>query len=146
MATALVTLSFVLAAQPAYAADAAAAVAAEGAVDAAPLDEVVVTAEKRPQSLQKTPISISVLSGNDLVNRHVQSLTDLGDGAIPSLRVAPFFSRPGALIVNVRGVGVLSDSNQPARDQASASISTASIWAVRRGLVQRSTISRISKC
>jgi iron complex outermembrane receptor protein len=117
MATALVTLSFVLAAQPAYAADAAAAVAAEGAVEAAPLDEVVVTAEKRPQSLQKTPISISVLSGNDLVNRHVQSLTDLGDGAIPSLRVAPFFSRPGALIVNVRGVGVLSDSNQPARDQ-----------------------------
>ena len=81
------------------------------------LDDVVVTAEKRPQTLQKTAISISVLNNADLVNRHVQSLTDLGDGAIPSLRVAPFFSRPGALIVNVRGVGVLSDSNQPARDQ-----------------------------
>jgi len=81
------------------------------------LADIVVTAEKRPQSLQKTPISISVMRGDDLVNRHVQSLTDLGDGAIPSLRVAPFFSRPGALIVNVRGVGVLSDSNQPARDQ-----------------------------
>ena len=47
----------------------------------------------------------------------MQSLLDLGDGAIPSLKVAPFFSRPGALIINVRGVGVLSDSNQPARDQ-----------------------------
>ena len=35
----------------------------------------------------------------------------------PSPKVAPFFSRPGALIVNIRGVGVLSDSNQPARDQ-----------------------------
>jgi iron complex outermembrane receptor protein len=81
------------------------------------LDDIVVTAEKRPQTLQKTAIAISVLNNADLVNRHVQSLTDLGDGAIPSLRVAPFFSRPGALIVNVRGVGVLSDSNQPARDQ-----------------------------
>jgi iron complex outermembrane receptor protein len=48
---------------------------------------------------------------------NVYSLTDLGDGAIPSLKVAPFFSRPGALIMNIRGIGVLSDSNQPARDQ-----------------------------
>jgi iron complex outermembrane receptor protein len=109
-ATAFLALSCIAAAQPANAAEPDAA--ADGQ-----LSEVVVTAEKRPQSLQKTPISISVMRGDDLVNRHVQSLTDLGDGAIPSLRVAPFFSRPGALIVNVRGVGVLSDSNQPARDQ-----------------------------
>jgi iron complex outermembrane receptor protein len=113
-ATALFALCFALATSPARAAE---AVADEAAADPAPLQDIVVTAEKRPQSLQKTPISISVLSGNDLINRHIQSLTDLGDGAIPSLRIAPFFSRPGALIVNIRGVGVLSDSNQPARDQ-----------------------------
>lgn len=111
-ATAMLALSLGLMVNPATAAD-----VAEAAGDAEQLQDIVVTAEKRPQSLQKTPISISVLSGDDLVNRHVQSLTDLGDGAIPSLRIAPFFSRPGALIVNIRGVGVLSDSNQPARDQ-----------------------------
>ena len=81
------------------------------------LQEIVVTAQKRSENLQETPISISVMGSEDLANRHVQSLLDLGDGAVPSLRVAPFFSRPGALIINVRGVGVLSDSNQPARDQ-----------------------------
>jgi iron complex outermembrane receptor protein len=81
------------------------------------LSEIVVTAEKRRENLQTTPISISVLKGDDLNNRHAQSLLDLGDGAIPSLRVAPFFSRQSALIINVRGIGVLSDSNQPARDQ-----------------------------
>jgi iron complex outermembrane receptor protein len=113
-ATAFLALSCVVAAQPAHAAEAE---AVDAISDDGQLAEIVVTAEKRPQSLQKTPISISVMRGDDLVNRHVQSLTDLGDGAIPSLRVAPFFSRPGALIVNVRGVGVLSDSNQPARDQ-----------------------------
>jgi len=81
------------------------------------LETIVVTAQKRTENLQSTPISISVLTAKGLENRHVTSLLDLGDGAIPSLKVAPFFSRPGALIVNVRGIGVLSDSNQPARDQ-----------------------------
>jgi iron complex outermembrane receptor protein len=99
--------------------------AAENVADAAAdaknpggaLEEVVVTAQKRSENLQVTPISISVLGSEGLKNRHVTSLLDLGDGAIPSLKVAPFYSRPGALIMNVRGIGVLSDSNQPARDQ-----------------------------
>ena len=126
--TALVTLSLVAAAPAHAAADAAAADAAAGAAAVAEaadavaegeggLTEIIVTAQKREENLQKTPIAISVLTGQGLEDRHVTSLVDLGDGAIPSLKVAPFFSRPGALIVNVRGVGVLSDSNQPARDQ-----------------------------
>jgi iron complex outermembrane recepter protein len=81
------------------------------------LGEIVVTAQKRAENLQDVPIAISVLGSQGIEDRHIQSLLDLGDGAIPSLRVAPFFSRPGALIINIRGVGVLSDSNQPARDQ-----------------------------
>lgn len=85
--------------------------------DGAGLKEIIVTAQKREENLQDTPIAISVLGSDDLINRQVVSLLDLGDGAVPSLRVAPFFSRPGALIINIRGVGVLSDSNQPARDQ-----------------------------
>lgn len=111
---------FTLIATPAFAADdPKSVVTAEKTPEDAPdqLTDIVVTAEKRPQSAQKTPISISVLSGDDLANRHVVSLADLGDGSIPSLKVAPFYSRNSALIVNIRGVGVLSDSNQPARDQ-----------------------------
>ena len=102
-------------ASPARAADPATPVAEAAEGDG--LSEIIVTAQKREENLQSIPIAISVLGAADLQNRHVQSLVDLGDGAIPSLRIAPFFSRPGALIVNVRGVGVLSDSNQPARDQ-----------------------------
>ncbi|NBC35109.1 TonB-dependent receptor plug domain-containing protein [Novosphingobium sp. FSY-8] len=81
------------------------------------LETIVVTAQKRRENLQTTPISISVLTATALEQRHVTSLVDLGDGAIPSLKVAPFYSRNSALIVNIRGVGVLGDSNQPARDQ-----------------------------
>lgn len=82
------------------------------------LEEVLVTAEKRTTDLQKTPISISVLDSSNLQDRHVVSLEDLGDGSIPSLRVAPFFARNSALTLGMRGVGALSDANQPARDQA----------------------------
>ncbi len=108
LAFATTALCASLAALPAHAADAAPAAPAAVEQDAkGALTEIVVTAQKRPESLQKTPISISVLKGNDLTNRHAQSLLDLGDGAIPSLRVAPFFSRQSALIINIRGIGVL---------------------------------------
>jgi iron complex outermembrane receptor protein len=80
------------------------------------LSEVVVTAQKRETNLQKTPISISVLSGSDLENRHVQSLVDLVTGGAPGLRITPYASRPFNLILNIRGVGVMIDTNQPARD------------------------------
>ena len=102
---------------PAHAAAASDSDKTASADDNQQLAEIVVTAQKRPENLQKTPIAISVLTSDAIVNRHVQSLNDLGDGAIPSLKVAPFYSRNSALIVNIRGVGVLSDSNQPARDQ-----------------------------
>ncbi|WCT72739.1 TonB-dependent receptor [Sphingomonas naphthae] len=95
--------------------------AAEPATAAAPaeaegLDEIVVTATKRETNLQKTPIAINVLSTQALQDRHVQSLYDLADGAIPSLRVATFEARQTALTIGIRGIVPL-DANQPAREQ-----------------------------
>lgn len=82
------------------------------------LDEVVVTAQKRETNLQDTPIAISAMDSEAMKARHVQSVEDLGDGSIPSLRVAPFFARKSALTIGMRGIGALGDANQPARDQA----------------------------
>ena len=95
-------------------ADAAAAANSGGTA----LEELVVTATKRATNLQDTPIAISVMGAEDMARRHVQSLEDLSDGAIPSLRVAPFFARNSALTIGMRGIGALGDANQPARDQA----------------------------
>ncbi|UYY77298.1 TonB-dependent receptor [Sphingomonas sp. R1] len=80
------------------------------------LADIVVTAQKRETNLQQTPISISVLSDAALKERHVQSLYDLADGAVPSLRVATFEARQSALTVGIRGIVPL-DANQPAREQ-----------------------------
>jgi iron complex outermembrane receptor protein len=119
----LVSLAAIAAFQtitPAFAAEAA-------AVDAAAVDEadrqdnsglidIVVTATKRETNLQDTPIAIAVMSDEDLKKRQVQSLLDLADGGIPSLRVATFESRQTALTVGMRGI-VPGDANQPAREQ-----------------------------
>lgn len=48
-----------------------------------------MTATKRETNLQDTPISISVMNSEALQNRHVQSLMDLADGAVPSCASPP---------------------------------------------------------
>ena len=80
------------------------------------LTEIVVTATKRETNLQETPIAINVMSNEDIKKRHVQSLLDLADGGIPSLRVATYESRQSALTIGIRGI-VPGDANQPAREQ-----------------------------
>ncbi len=111
-------------AAPGFAQDAAAtapsantpddSVAAEG--DGGALGEIVVTATKRETNLQDTPIAIAVLGNQTLKERHVQSLYDLADGGVPSLRVATFEARQSALTIGIRGIVPL-DANQPAREQ-----------------------------
>jgi iron complex outermembrane receptor protein len=96
-----------------------AAEAAVAATTAAPqegLAEIVVTATKRETNLQKTPIAISVIDSKILADRHIQSLIDLADGGVPSLRIATFEARQSALTVGIRGI-VPFDANQTARDQ-----------------------------
>src|SRR5580700_7261624 len=44
------------------------------------IEEVIVTAEKRASSVQKTPVSIAALSGDELQDRGVTSLASLAQG------------------------------------------------------------------
>jgi len=115
-------IAFLQFAPAAYAAEEAAPDAA--AAEAAPQDEavdhglteIVVTATKRETNLQRTPISISVMGADTIRERKVQSLLDLADGGVPSLRVATFEARQSALTIGIRGIVPL-DANQPAREQ-----------------------------
>ncbi|GLK46975.1 MULTISPECIES: TonB-dependent receptor [Novosphingobium] len=97
-------------------ADAPAADAAADAAADSGLGDIVVTATKRETNLQETPIAIAVVSQAALKDRHVQSLYDLADGGVPSLRVATFEARQSALTIGIRGIVPL-DANQPAREQ-----------------------------
>lgn len=95
------------------------------------VEEVIVTANKRETNLRDTPIAIAVVGAETLKNSQISSLLDIAS-SMPTLRMTTFESRSTALTVGIRGI-VPNDANQPAREQASASIWTASIWAVSRG-------------
>jgi iron complex outermembrane recepter protein len=79
------------------------------------LEEIVVTAQKRTESLQDTPISIAVLGGEALQERGIVNLTDFASGAVPSLRLVPFTGRSSAVTIGMRGI-VPIDATQISRD------------------------------
>ena len=76
------------------------------ALHAAELEEIVVTAQKREQSLQKVPLAVSAFSGDFLENGQLFSTDDLS-------QVTPTISVLGAAtsqnkVLRVRGIGTQS--------------------------------------
>lgn len=72
--------------------------------EAPSLEEVVVTAQKREESLQETPIAISAFDQQQLEELRVTDLTDL-KGYVPSLSIAPFAATRAAPVIFIRGMG-----------------------------------------
>lgn len=56
------------------------------AVGAPALEEVIVTAQKREQSLQDVPLAVSAISGNDMLEAGINDIRDLSR-QVPSLQV-----------------------------------------------------------
>lgn len=83
------------AAQAADTAPADAASSSEG------LEEIVVTAQKRSESLQKVPVAVAAFSGEALTEQAVSSLADLGP-RIPGLKLD---AGNGLTLPFLRGVG-----------------------------------------
>lgn len=68
------------------------------------LEEVIVTAEKREQSLQDVPISIIALGQEALEMQGIDDLDDLGPN-VPNLVVNSFNNDPVAVRMFIRGIG-----------------------------------------
>jgi outer membrane receptor protein involved in Fe transport len=92
------------------AADDAAVPAAPGpsaADSGATLDAIVVTAQRRSENVQDVPISISVLSGDELHSQRIADYDDLSR-AVPGVSFNSSFASEGLTKVQIRGVS--SDS------------------------------------
>ncbi len=89
-------------------ADAPPAPAAEEQIVAAPaqLDTVVVTAQKREASLQKTPISLLAFDKKKLETLGIQGVADLASN-VPALTVDPFPTNNAQLRLFIRGIGII---------------------------------------
>jgi iron complex outermembrane recepter protein len=73
--------------------------AQEASVDT--LQEVVVTAERRSTDIQTTPVSVTAISGTDLLDRHVDVIADL-ETQVPGLSVT---NSGFTQNINIRGMG-----------------------------------------
>lgn len=79
------------------------------------VQDIVVTAQKRSESLQKVPVSVQVVQGKDLQVANRNSLQDLGQ-TLPAVHIVNTGSQANTL--NIRGIG--SGSGNPAFDQSVA--------------------------
>ncbi len=78
------------------------ACAQEAAPATESLQEIVVTAQKRAEPLNKIPISISAVSGNELQEAHITNYTDLTQ-AVPNVSFTTQGS-PGTSTIEIRGI------------------------------------------
>ena len=92
---------------------AVAGVVSTGLAEAA-IDEIVITANKREQSLQDVPISVSVTSGETIQQSSIVDLIDL-QTAVPSLRVNQLQSSAQTNFI-IRGYG--NGANNPGIEPA----------------------------
>src|ERR1700733_10425835 len=74
------------------------------------LEQIVVTAQKRAQNLQITPVAVTALSAQTLDDFHVQNASDL-NGLVPNVQV--YVSAQGASTAEyfIRGIGGSSSTN-----------------------------------
>ena len=69
------------------------------------LEEITVTAQKRQQSAQDIPISVTTLSGDDLQQFGMQTANDVADYS-PGLMISPVFGVGNIPNIAIRGVGL----------------------------------------
>lgn len=77
--------------------------------DSQELQTIVVTARRREESLQETPVAISAFTAQDLADRQIQTTQDL-EKVTPNLQFKPAGQLSGnsaATVVFIRGIGQL---------------------------------------
>ncbi|MFO0227624.1 MAG: TonB-dependent receptor plug domain-containing protein, partial [Gammaproteobacteria bacterium] len=75
------------------------------AAPAADLEEVVVTARKREERLQDVPVSVSVVSGEDLLADNIRNLESLS-AIVPTFQYAESISGNDQVFIRGLGSGV----------------------------------------
>ena len=67
------------------------------------IEEIIVTSQKREQSLQEVPLAISAIGAEELADRGLTGLASFQQGAVPALKVLPFAGSPTTMYVTMRG-------------------------------------------
>jgi iron complex outermembrane receptor protein len=79
------------------------------------LEEIVVTAQRREETLQRTPVSVTAFTAETLANRQINNVIDTA-AYVPNLVIETTTGVPNAARIFLRGVG--EDIAQPNADGA----------------------------
>lgn len=72
------------------------------------IEEIVVTAQKREESLQETPISLAAFQADDLEMKRIDGIEDLY-AYVPNLNFTPHPNSANTALIYIRGVGIIDD-------------------------------------
>ena len=84
-----------------------AAAAAAATADAGAITELVVTAERRSESILQVPVAVSAVSGEDFAAQHAGHLSDLSQ-TMPNVEISSVHGNALTDVV-IRGIGVAND-------------------------------------
>ncbi len=79
------------------------------ASDSGKLEEIVVTAQRRSESLQETPVAVSVISGDQLAAKHVTDISNLG-AVTPSVAFETANNAQAVSNIQIRGIGTVGNN------------------------------------
>jgi len=79
------------------------------ASDSGKLQEIVVTAQRRSESLQETPVAVSVISGDQLAAKHVTDISNLG-AVTPSVAFETANNAQAVSNIQIRGIGTVGNN------------------------------------
>src|SRR5271168_1284670 len=116
--TATLLLPLIFASYAVLAADAIAATASDalegssssrGSASTDALDEIIVSANKRAQDIKDVPISITAISGQELLDKGIQNYDDIAR-AVPGVNFNSVSGTEGTTNIEIRGVSSTSGS------------------------------------
>lgn len=81
------------------------------------LEEIIITALKREQSLQEAPIAISVMTQEQMQRQGFNEFGAILKGAIPSLHIIPLGNAPSNLALSIRG-NTVRDTSEVTRESS----------------------------
>src|SRR5579863_8245744 len=74
--------------------------------DSGMLSDIIVTAQKRSESLQNVPISVTAVTGAAIADREALTLQSL-QGTVPNVGINNFSNTPQNAVFTIRGMGVI---------------------------------------
>ncbi|NML93355.1 TonB-dependent receptor [Novosphingobium olei] len=89
------------------------AAAPDAAADSG-VGDIIVTAQKRPETLQRTPIAVTAIGGDAIQQQQISTFRDLSGGRVPGLLAPKRSTAQTTQQYSIRGIGEIDTYPEPA--------------------------------